>query len=104
MVATLTRAGDPGKGPVGPALTACVVEDQVVFREWLVALLARNDVVVTAAVGTVAEAEQVISQLEPDVAIIDNGLPDGRGIDLCSVLARTTPGTVVRWTAMVGPG
>lgn len=73
------------------ALTAVVVEDQVVLRDWLVSLLVQRGVDVVAAVGTVADGARAITGLDPDVAIVDNGLPDDRGIDLCREIARTMP-------------
>lgn len=72
-------------------LSVVIVEDQVVLRDHIVDLMVERNIDVVAAVGTVADGEQAVLRLRPDVAIIDNGLPDGRGIDLCGRIRRSTP-------------
>lgn len=73
-------------------MTACVVEDHVQLREQIVALLASAGVEVLAAVGSVAEGSKAVCHHLPTVAVIDNQLPDGRGIDLCRALTAAAPG------------
>ncbi|CAN5209501.1 hypothetical protein BH09ACT12_BH09ACT12_00620 [soil metagenome] len=83
-------------------LTVCLIEDQVPLRDWLVTLLSDQGIEVTAAVSTLAEGEAAIHRFTPDVAIIDNHLPDGRGIDLCATLAVEHPAmTTILHTGLV---
>ena len=78
-------------GPVPLGVTVCVVEDHADVRRHLCELLTGAGVEVLAAVGTVSEGEAAVNFHLPDVAVIDNKLPDGRGIDLCRSLALSTP-------------
>jgi DNA-binding NarL/FixJ family response regulator len=73
------------------AVTACLVEDHANLREQLHELLLSVGVDVLAAVGTVRDGEAAIHRYAPDFAIVDNHLPDGRGIDLIRRLAETEP-------------
>ena len=58
-----------------------VVEDEVPVRRFLRAALAGHGYRVLEA-GTVAEAQQLAPSHNPDVYLLDLGLPDGDGIDL----------------------
>jgi two-component system response regulator DevR len=72
---------------VSPDVTVCLVEDHAMLREQLCELLADSGIEVLAAVGTMREGEAAVITHRPDVAVIDNRLPDGRGIDLVRTLA-----------------
>ena len=72
-------------------MTVCLVDDHADVRRHLSDLLTGAGVDVLSAVGTVSEGEATVRQLLPDVAVIDNRLPDGRGIDLCRRLSTLTP-------------
>jgi DNA-binding NarL/FixJ family response regulator len=72
-------------------VTACLIEDHANLREQLHELLLSVGIDVLAAVGTVRDGEAAIHHHVPDFAIIDNHLPDGRGIDLIRRLAETEP-------------
>jgi DNA-binding NarL/FixJ family response regulator len=72
-------------------VTVCLVDDHADVRRHLSDLLTGAGVDVLSAVGTVSEGEATVRQLLPDVAVIDNRLPDGRGIDLCRRLSTLTP-------------
>jgi two-component system response regulator DevR len=72
-------------------VTVCLVEDHARLREELCDLLSESGVQVVAAVGTVRDGEAAITEHLPDVAVIDNRLPDGRGIDLIRTLAWAAP-------------
>ena len=60
------------------ALTALVVDDDVAFRSSLELLVQREGFVVRTA-GSVAEARERLSEIEPDVFLVDLTLPDGDG-------------------------
>jgi two-component system response regulator DevR len=84
------------RDPASPwRVTVCLVEDHEGLRELLCEFLADAGLRVLAAVGNVSEGEVAISAHRPDVAVIDNRLPDGRGIDLIRTLARTTPQVIL---------
>jgi DNA-binding NarL/FixJ family response regulator len=88
--------------PPVTALTVCLVEDHDQARGELCAILSGAGMEVVAAVGTVLQGRQVITELLPDVAVIDNRLPDGTGIELCTTLSETVPGvTLILHTGMV---
>jgi DNA-binding NarL/FixJ family response regulator len=74
-----------------PVATVCLVEDHPLLRDLLCDLMDDSGLQVLAAVGTMRDGEAAIFEYRPDVAIIDNRLPDGRGIDLIRILARSTP-------------
>lgn len=60
-----------------------VVEDHPVFCEGLVRLInAENDLMVCGEAGDGKKAVKDISQLRPDLAVIDLGLPKKSGLDL----------------------
>lgn len=61
----------------------CVVEDNPTVRSWLAEHLAVNGTQVVACASTLAEGREVIRLHRPDVAVIDDMLPDGSGIALC---------------------
>ena len=62
--------------------TVLVVDDHPLFRDGLVALLATiPDVDVIAAVGTGAEAIDVVARRHPDVVLMDLNLPGVPGLE-----------------------
>ena len=66
-----------------PAVTVVIVDDHPVVRDGLTAILsAEPDIDVTGEAGTGADAIARIQQLNPDVAIMDLGLPDMSGSDV----------------------
>jgi two-component system KDP operon response regulator KdpE len=64
-----------------PADTIVIIEDEVPMRRFLRAALATHGFRVVEA-GTLAEAEQVITESPPAAILLDLGLPDGDGLDL----------------------
>jgi len=77
------------------ALTVCVVEDHPELRQYLEEFLRSAGHVVLGAVGTFREGRAVVVERLPDVAIIDNQLPDGRGVDLCRELCLAVPAVML---------
>ena len=66
-----------------------LVEDHAVVRQGLAALLAQEtDVDVVGQVAKGDEATAVCQTLEPDVAVVDLGLPGMHGIDVIAQLRR----------------
>lgn len=64
-----------------------LVDDHEVVRRGLAELLGGDaELTVVGEAGTVAEALARIPAARPDVAVLDIGLPDGSGIDLCREL------------------
>jgi DNA-binding NarL/FixJ family response regulator len=64
-----------------------VVDDDPAFRGLAVRMLAGLGLTVIGEVGTVAEATSAATELRPDAALVDVGLPDGDGIALARTLA-----------------
>lgn len=96
---TAAPAGRPRSG-----LTLLVVEDHEVVRHELEAMLTLAGLHVVA-VATAGEGRRAAEQLQPDMAVIDTGLPDGSGIDLCRDLRRLAPRTAtILHTATLEPG
>ena len=81
-----TDAAAPGAG-----LPVVLVEDHPVVREQLTELLGIAGIPVVAAVGTLGEGYRAVIDHHPCIAVLDNGLPDGRGIDLCRTLRQEAP-------------
>lgn len=64
-----------------------VVDDHHEVRDLLVRALGRDGHRVHAS-ASLAEARATLAQLAPDVIVLDLGLPDGSGEDLCRELRR----------------
>jgi DNA-binding NarL/FixJ family response regulator len=72
--------------------TVLVVDDDTSFRALAARLLQGWGYDVIGEAGSAAEASVLVSQLRPDVALVDVALPDGSGFDLAVALAaRRTP-------------
>ncbi len=66
------------------AIRVYLLDDHEVVRRGLRALLeATGEIEVVGEGGSVAEAQQQILEIKPDVAVLDGRLPDGSGIDVC---------------------
>ncbi len=73
-----------------------VVEDHADFREFMVALLGREeDLEVVAQAGSVAEARSHAAEVSFDVAVLDLRLPDGNGVDLIGDMRESNAGAAV---------
>jgi DNA-binding NarL/FixJ family response regulator len=83
----MTSAAQDGK----QRCSAIVVDDDVILRRRLSAILAgAGDFVVLGEAGTVAEALRLVSH-EPQLALVDLGLPDGHGIEVIAALRERAP-------------
>ncbi len=82
------------RSPKAP-LTVCLVEDHARLRDQLSEILSAEGMQVVGAVGTLSDGRTMIEQRHPDVAVIDNRLPDGRGIDLCRDISHSLPDTAL---------
>ena len=71
-----------------------VVEDELPVRRFLRAALAGHGYRVVEA-GTVADAEQLAPSHNPDVFLLDLGLPDGDGIALTRRLREWSPAPII---------
>jgi DNA-binding NarL/FixJ family response regulator len=89
---------------VSVRLRACIVEDHAVVREWLVLKLETAGFEISASSGTVEEGVAAILAHRPDLAVVDNRLPDGRGIDLCRQVSDVAPEVaLILHTGMISP-
>jgi two-component system KDP operon response regulator KdpE len=77
-----------------PGPVVLVVEDEPPLRRFLRAALGSHDYRVVEA-GTVREAEQLATSHNPDVFLLDLGLPDGDGIDLARRLREWTRAPII---------
>ena len=63
-----------------------VVDDDPVFRGLARRILTACGLEVVGEAGTVQEALEMATRLEPEAFLVDVGLPDGDGIDLAAQL------------------
>jgi len=70
-----------------------LVDDHAVVRRGLIDLLGGDpELNFVGEAGSVAEAMAMIPAVGPDVAVLDDWLPDGNGIELCRELLSCMPG------------
>lgn len=80
----------------GGRIEVFLLDDHEVVRRGIRELLeSEGDMVVVGEAGTAQEAIQRIPSLSPDVAVLDNRLPDGSGIDVCREIRSHDPGVAV---------
>lgn len=73
-----------------------LVDDHPVVRSGLRMLLENEpDVEIVGEAGTAAEALEAVDQLEPDVVLMDIGLPDLSGIEAAQRIGERRPGSAV---------
>lgn len=83
-----------GDVPIRPVVRMLIVDDHEVVREGLAAVLARQPgLEVAAQADSGAEALQRVDQLRPDLVVLDLGLPDISGIELCREIRARYPDT-----------
>jgi DNA-binding NarL/FixJ family response regulator len=75
-----------------PAVRVLLVEDHAAVRQAIAAMFEREPgFTVTGQARTMAEARELLLDVDVDVAIVDLGLPDGYGGDLIRELRRVNP-------------
>jgi two-component system response regulator NreC len=73
-----------------------LVDDHAVVRGALRALLeAQDDFGVTGEASDIAGARQAVTELAPDVLVLDVNLPDGLGVDVVAELRDAHPDTQI---------
>jgi DNA-binding NarL/FixJ family response regulator len=94
----------PTPAPEPARLQACIVDDHDVVRDWLTERLESLGFEVCASSATIAEGVATILDRLPDLAVVDNRLPDGRGIDLCREVSASAPQVaLILHTGMISP-
>jgi DNA-binding NarL/FixJ family response regulator len=77
-----------------PMIRILLVDDHILFRQGLVSLLdAQPDISVVGEAGSAREAISKAEALEPDLVLMDFGLPDGNGLDATRVILADRPET-----------
>jgi DNA-binding NarL/FixJ family response regulator len=80
----------------GSAVRVILIDDHAVLRDGLKALLALEpDIAVAGEAGTAREGMTLAERLEPDVVVVDLGLPDGSGVDVARAVRERLPDTRV---------
>ncbi len=73
-----------------------LVDDHILFREGLVSLLnSQPDLEVVGEAGSVHEAISLARELQPDLVLMDFGMPDGTGLDATQVILADRPETKI---------
>ena len=73
-----------------------IVDDHVILREGVVSLLeAQPDFSIIGEAGTVAEAISMAAKLNPDLVLMDYGLPDGTGLEATTAILKVQPETKI---------
>lgn len=79
-------------------MTVLLVEDHRALAQWLTGELQHAGWTVARA-ATAAEARELVRRRTYDVLLVDIGLPDADGVDLCQELRTTTPAPILMITA-----
>lgn len=78
-----------------------LVDDHVLFREGLASLLnAQPDLHVVGEAGSAPEAIELAGKLQPDLILMDVGLPEGSGVDATRAILGGRPETNVVFLTM----
>jgi DNA-binding NarL/FixJ family response regulator len=72
-----------------------VVDDHAGFRVEACSLLERLGCEVVGEADSVQGAVAAAGRLQPDLVMLDIGLPDGSGLDAVPAIAATSPGSAV---------
>jgi NarL family two-component system response regulator LiaR len=77
-------------------LKLLLVDDHVLFREGIGALLeTEDDMQVVGGASRGEEALRLAVDLQPDVVLLDIAMPDMDGVEICQRLKRSLPNTAV---------
>lgn len=69
-----------------------IVDDHLLFREGLASIIkAEPDIEVVGLAGSVKDAIEVAHAVQPDIILMDFGLPDGTGAEATSRILREHP-------------
>jgi len=77
--------------PSSPPPRLLIVEDDSETREYLVECLHGEGGYRVSGAGTLDEGMEYLRTLQPDMALIDLGLPDGSGLDLIRCASELNP-------------
>jgi two-component system, NtrC family, response regulator AtoC len=84
------------------ASTILIIEDEAILARNLRQFLERDGFSIDVA-GTLAQGEQAFTDTQPDLLLIDQNLPDGKGIDLIAKIRANDRSTkIVMFTAHGG--
>ena len=73
-----------------------IVDDHVMLRDGIVSILHEQpDFEVVGEAGSVASALELVQAVEPDLVLMDYGLPDGNGLDATREILTSYPQTDV---------
>ncbi|MBT2565457.1 response regulator transcription factor [Arthrobacter sp. ISL-85] len=75
----------------GLPIRVFILNDHEMVRRGLADLLEHDGFDVVGDSGSAAEASRLIHILQPDIAVLDDRLPDGTGIEVCRDLRSAAP-------------
>jgi two-component system NarL family response regulator len=78
-----------------------IVDDHILFREGLAAIISsESDIEIIGQAGDVREATELVKTLQPDLILMDFGLPDGTGADATRAILAVHPDCKVVFLTM----
>lgn len=78
------------------AITILIADDHQLFREGLVNLINGNkEMEITGQAENGRQAVEMVSELNPDVVLMDIGMPDINGIEATRILKKNHPGVKI---------
>lgn len=80
-----------GTPPPGRPVRVFILNDHEMVRQGLRDLLENQGFEIAGESGSAREASRVIPGLKPDLAVLDDRLPDGTGIEVCRELHSAAP-------------